>query len=186
MLPSTSGLSGSLDFKPGSFFVGKADNLRLIARSSGDIRIVKEPTSGGGIDSAAIIFHSDGTLQASARKISLSTYNTAGAAQPYVRYSGLMKLLNEMIADYTSIASELNNFCTSLNKVAASLLTSISVPGTAGGPVAGAVTAGNELTKAITPFQLKVAEIIAKETAIKELIDADTPYDIQSSTIFGE
>ncbi len=181
-LPSTSGLDGSLASKPGSFFVGKADNLRLVARSSGDIRIVKEPTSGGGIDSSAIIFHSDGTLQASGRKIFLSKYNTATVgSEPYVKYSGLMTLVESMVTDYTSIASDINDFCTSFNSAIPQIafLTTATGPVTNGGPLVAL------LTSAAGTLQGKAAAMKAKETVIKKMIGADT-NKIKSTTIFGE
>ena len=184
-LPSTAGIDEYFKAKAGSFFVGKADNLRLVARHSGDIRIVKEPTPGD-IDGAAIILHASGSLQACGSKILLSSYNTDGAdIEPYVRYSGLMKLLNEMIDDYASIASDISDFCASLNTVATALLTSASIPGTAGGPVAGAVTAGNELTKAAGTLKSKAEEI--KSTAEKKKKDIVADADnIKSDIIFGE
>lgn len=188
-LPSTSGLDGSLASKPGSFFVGKADNLRLIARSSGDIRIVKEPTSGGGIDSSAIIFHSDGTLQASARKISLSTYNTDGAAEPYVKYSGLVTLIKKMIDDYTSIASDINDFCTSLTSVATTLTSGagLSTPAAIGAPVTvvSIPAAGAQLSSAAAALQAKATLMMAQKDFYAFEIDIDF-YKIQSTTIFGE
>lgn len=188
-LPSASGLDGSLASKPGSFFVGKADNLRLVARSTGDIRIVKEPTSGGGIDSSAIIFHSDGTLQASGRKISLSKYNTDGAAEPYVKYSGLVTLIKKMIDDYTSIASDINDFCTSLTSVATTLTSGggVSTPATPGAPVtiASIPAAGGQLSSAAGNLQGKASLMMQKKEAYSKEFDADV-YKIKSTTIFGE
>ena len=182
MLPSTSGLSGSLDLKPGSFFVGKADNLRLIARSSGDIRIVKEPTSGGGIDSSAIIFHSDGTLQASARKISLSTYNTAGAKEPYVKHSGLVTLLKDLVDEYTSIASDISVFCESFSAAVKLIPSLATAPG--GGSVFNAASVSVPMDAAANTLKQSADAMTKKVIEKKESIEKNT--DIQSSTIFGE
>ena len=186
-LPSTSGLDGLLASKPGSFFVGKADNLRLVARSSGDIRIVKEPTSGGGIDSSAIIFHSDGTLQASGRKISLSKYNTDGATEPYVKYTSLVTLMKKMIDDYESIASDINDFCTQLTSAASTLAGATGLPAVVG--VAVSIPqiniAGGTLSTAAKNLQSKALAMKATAKKKKAEIDADT-YDIKSTTIFGE
>jgi len=182
-LPSTAGplLDGSSGRRAGSFFVGKADNLRLVARSSGDIRIVKEPTSGGGTDAAAVVFHLDGTLQASGNKISLSKYNSGVGTEPYVKYSGLMTLVESMVTDYTSIASDINDFCTSFNSAIPqiALLTTATGPVTNGGPLVAL------LTSAAGTLQVKAAAMKAKETVIKKMIDSDT-NKIKSTTIFGE
>lgn len=181
-LPSTAGLNEYLRSRAGSFFVGKADNLRLVARKIGDIRIVKEPTPGD-IDGAAIILHTDGALQACGNKISLSSYNTDGATEPYVRYSGLVTLIKKMIDDYTSIASDINDFCTSLNVVAGGLAGSVSVP--PGAPIVGAQTAGIELLKSVPILQAKAALMLAKKDIYALEIDIDID-NIQSTIIFGE
>lgn len=187
--PSTTGLETQLKDvlgrRAGSFFVGKADNLRLVARKSGDIRIIKEPTFGS-IDGAAIILHSSGSLQVCGKKISLTSYNSeGGATEPYVRYTELMKLISSMIDDYASIASDINDFCTSLNTVANSLAGSVSVPGTAGGPVAGNQKAGAELLKSATTLKGKATTL--KETAEKKKEDIGiNSFKIKSSIIFGE
>ena len=182
-LPSTAGIDEYFKARAGSFFVGKADNLRLVARHSGDIRIVKEPTPGD-IDGAAIILHANGSLQACGNRIQLSSYNTDGAGiEPYVRYSGLMALIKKIIDDYTSIASDINDFCTSLNVVAGGLAGSVSVP--PGAPIVGAQTAGIELLKSVPVLQAKATIMMAQKDFLGFEIDADFD-NIQSTVIFGE
>ena len=182
-IPSTDGQKITiLDVKAGSFFVGKADNLRLVAKNSGDIRIIKEPTPGSA-DGAAIILHSGGSLHAYGNNITLSSYHTDGPTEPYVRYSGLVTLIKKMIDDYTSIASDINDFCTSLNVVAGGLAVSVSVP--PGAPIVGAQTAGIELLKSVPILQAKATLMLAKKDIYALEIDADID-NIQSTVIFGE
>lgn len=186
-LPSTAGLNEYLRSRAGSFFVGKADNLRLVARKIGDIRIVKEPTPGD-IDGAAIVLHTDGALQACGNKISLSSYNTDGATEPYVKYTGLVMLMKDMIDDYASITSDINSFCTSLTAVASTLTGAVGVPAVVGVPVSipQVNIAGGQLSSASTDLQSKAVAMMAKASAKKEMIDVDAPYDIKSTVIFGE
>ena len=185
-LPSTAGIDEYFKARAGSFFVGKADNLRLVARHSGDIRIVKEPTPGD-IDGAAIILHASGSLQACGKRIQLSSYNTDGVSpgiEPYVRYSGLVTLLKELIDEYTSIASDISVFCKSFS-IAVKLMPSLTTaPG--GGLLTNAASVSVPLDVAANTLQSKADAMTGKATAKKELIDKDTPYDIQSSVIFGE
>jgi hypothetical protein len=185
-LPSTAGLDEYLRSRAGSFFVGKADNLRLVARKSGDIRVVKEPTPGD-IDGAAIILHVDGALQACGKKISLSSYNTDGATEPYVKYTSLVTLMKEMIDDYETIASDINDFCTQLTSVASTLAGAAGLPAVVGTPVSipQVNIAGGTLSTAASSLQSKALAMKATAEKKKAEIDADT-YDIKSTTIFGE
>ena len=85
----------------------KADNLRLVSRKSGSTRIVKEPTPGQ-IDGAAVILHKDGTIQIAGNRINLSSYNSDGDLEPYVRYT-------ELISFLSSVMQDLQTFCTTLS-----------------------------------------------------------------------
>lgn len=142
-LPSTAGLEESLSARAGSFLVGKADNIRLVSRKTGDIRIVKEPTPGE-IDSAAIVLHRDGTAQVSAKKISISRYNTDGATEPYVRYTELSEFL-------TSLMQDLQTFCSDITPGASAAASTVGVP--PGSPIPQVQTLAAQLTKAITTLQ---------------------------------
>jgi len=192
--PSTTGLETQLKDvlgrRAGSFFVGKADNLRLVARKSGDVRITKEPGKPKDLDGVAVILHTDGVLQASGKKISLSSYNSeGGATEPYVRYTELMSLISSMIDDYASIASDINDFCTSLTSVATTLTSGggLSTPAAPGAPVTviSIPAAGGQLSAAAATLQAKAVKI--KATTEKKKIDIDiNSFKIKSSIIFGE
>ena len=88
----------------GSFAVLKADNLRLVSRPKGLIKIVKEPDPGG-INGSAIIFHQDGTAQLNGKRINLSTYHSESDLQPYVLHDGLVTLLTQVLTELTAFAT---------------------------------------------------------------------------------
>lgn len=130
----------------GAFALIKSDNLRLIARDSGTIRIVKEP-SFGNINGAAIMMKDDGELHMSGAKVYLSKYKTNGAKQPYVRHDALKNLLLSILSDIetfsTSLIShttpgngapslEIVNAATTLKASVASKAVSLDVWGTVG------------------------------------------------------
>jgi hypothetical protein len=102
--------------EPGSFFVGKADNLRLVARSAGCIRIVKEPdTADGGdlLNGSSLTFYKNGVLQAAAKEVHLcSYYSDTGANQPYVRYYPLQKFLSAVMQDIMTFCDTLKTHTT--------------------------------------------------------------------------
>jgi hypothetical protein len=180
-LPSTIGMEEYFKARAGSFFVGKADNLRLVARHSGDIRIIKEPKPGD-IDGAAIILHASGSLQACGKRIQLSSYNTDGAGiEPYVRYSGLVTLIKKMIDDYTSIASDINDFCISFN----SAIPQIATLTTATGPVTNGAPLVALLTSAAAQLQAKATIMMAQKDFLG--FEIDTDFDnIKSDIVFAE
>jgi hypothetical protein len=133
-LPSGNGLDFSLTNDVGSFAIVKADNLRLVGRSEGSIRIVKEPTPSEN-DGAAIFLHHDGTVQISgANKILLSSYATDGATEPYVRYTELVDFLTSIMQDLQSFCQTLSTHVTpgfgapspQITAAAATLLSSVS------------------------------------------------------------
>jgi hypothetical protein len=105
--PSDESLGFPILGSSGSFAVVKADNLRLIAREAGTVRIVKEPAFGK-INGAAVLLHGDGTVQISGSRIRLASYNSeTGATQPYVRYTELVDFLS-------SVMQDLQSFCATL------------------------------------------------------------------------
>ena len=174
-------LDGILGRRAGSFFVGKADNLRLIARKSGDVRIIKEPTFGS-IDGAAVILHSSGSLQLCGKKISLTSYNSKdGATEPYVRYTELINLMKSMIDDYASIASDINDFCTSFS----SAVPQIATLTTATGQVTNGTPLVTQLTAAAGKLQGKAKALKTTAEKKKENLDSDS-FGIKSTIIFGE
>lgn len=107
VMPSDKNLGFPILSAPGSFVVSKADNLRLISRESGSIRIIKEQSSGD-INGGAVILHEDGTVQISGNRVMLSSYNSGtGATEPYVRYTELVSFLS-------SVMKDLQSFCATL------------------------------------------------------------------------
>jgi len=90
--------------KEGSFAVVKADNLRLVSRSQGIIKIIKEPDDGK-INGSALVFHEDGTAQLNGSRINLSTYHSEEALQPYVLHDGLVTLLTQVLTEITAFAT---------------------------------------------------------------------------------
>lgn len=90
--------------KEGSFAVIKADNLRLVSRSQGIVKIIKEPDDGK-INGSALVFHEDGTAQLNGSRINLSTYHSEEALQPYVLHDGLVTLLTQILTEITAFAT---------------------------------------------------------------------------------
>jgi len=90
--------------KEGSFAVIKADNLRLVSRSKGIIKIIKEPDDGK-INGSAMVFHEDGTVQLNGSRINLSTYHSEENLQPYVLHDGLVTLLTQVLTEITAFAT---------------------------------------------------------------------------------
>jgi hypothetical protein len=108
-LPNDAFFSISGDNRAGSFIVSKADQQRMIARSTGTVRIVKEQSSSE--SGAAMIMHENGIVQIAGSYIALSGFNATGgkgiANQPYIRYTELEALLAELIG-------AVQGFCTAL------------------------------------------------------------------------
>jgi hypothetical protein len=93
-------------------------------------------------------------------------------------------LLKDLIDEYTSIASDINDFCKSFS-IAVKLMPSLTTaPG--GGPLTNAASVSVPLDGAANVLQKKAEAMLLKATAKKEQIDKDTPYDIKSTVIFGE
>lgn len=145
----------------GAFALIKSDNLRLIARDSGTIRIVKEP-SFGNINGAAIMMHDDGKLHVAGDKVYLSSYVTSGATQPYVRYDELLSLLNSLLDD-------INTFC-------ATMVTHVT-------PGFGAPSP--QITAASATLQ---SSIIAKKSllSVGQVLMNGSPQNLGSVVIYGE
>ena len=140
----------------GSFIVSKADNLRLVARAPGSIKIVKE-SKPGELNGSAILMHDNGVLQISAAQaIHLSEFNTTlGAVQPYVRYYPLMSFI-------TSIMQDIETFC--------DVLKTHVTPGF-GAPSPQILIAANVLKASLS--------------SRRNLLNAGQ-LDIDSKTVFGE
>jgi hypothetical protein len=89
----------------GSFAVMKADNLRLVARSSGLIKIVKEPDTNIKTNGAAIVLHEDGIAQISGAKVLLSSYFSEENLQPYVLHDGLVDILVQILSPLITLGT---------------------------------------------------------------------------------
>lgn len=104
--PEAPGRSEPVGNEPGAFAVVKSDQLRFVVSDNGSIRIVKDPTAGKN-NGSAIMMYKDGELQLAARRLNLTSYETEGATQPYVRYQELLSFLNSLLDD-------INLFCSTL------------------------------------------------------------------------
>jgi len=170
VLPEATKRNDSPPNERGAFAVIKSDNLRLVSRNVGSIRIVKEPSEGKN-DGSAIMMYSDGQLQIAARQIILSSYNTSGATEPYLKQSAVVSFL-------TGVLTDLSTLCSEIVTAAGSLSTSTN----AGGPVAGAVAAGTTLTLAAS----KTLATLTAKIAFLKLNTADGVNPLGSTTIYGE
>jgi len=99
-------LEGSLEDKESAAIAMKSNEIRIIAREDGSIRIVKE--KGEGDAAAQIILQSDGTIHVQGKKIFIGENGGSGegpsGTEPYVKYSELQAYLND-------IHGALNAFC---------------------------------------------------------------------------
>ena len=99
-------LEGSLEDKEAAAIALKTNEIRLIAREDGSIRIVKE--KGEGDATAQIVLNSDGTIHIQGKKIFIGENGGSGegpgGTEPYVKYSELQDYLND-------IHGALNSFC---------------------------------------------------------------------------
>ena len=165
-LPSAAGRSVPTTNEAGSFSILKSDNLRIISRKAGSIRVIKEPTLGKA-DGAGLIMHPDGEMRLAANKFVIASYNSSGATEPYVKYTVLVDFLD-------SVMTDINTFCTSLTTAAGSLAASAN----AGGPVPGAQAAGATIGAAAASLQ---AAVIAKSVQLKT-----AALGLGSTVIYGE
>lgn len=157
----------------GAFAVVKSDNLRLVSRDIGSIRVIKEPTDGK-INGSAIMMYNDGELQLAGRRITLSMFDTSGATEPYIKQSALVGFLNSLLTD-------LSTLCAQIIAAGGSLATSANV----GGPVPGAQAAGGTLTAAATATQAKLS-IYMGLLATNQVLVGGQPTPIGSTVIYGE
>jgi hypothetical protein len=99
-------LEGSLEDKEAAAIAMKSNEIRIIAREDGSVRIVKE--KGDGDATAQIILSSDGTIHIQGKKIFVGENGGSGegpsGTEPYVKYSELQNYLND-------IHGALNAFC---------------------------------------------------------------------------
>ena len=102
-------LEGSAENKENAAIALKSNEIRIVAREDGSIRIIKE--KGESSDTAQIILNSDGTIHIQGTKIFIGENGGNGegpsGTEPYVKYSELQSYLND-------IHSALNSFCGTL------------------------------------------------------------------------
>jgi len=160
------------DAKVGSFFVAKADNLRLISRNS--IKMVKEPTTD---DGAAIIMDENGSIQIASPKIVLTRYAIETGAtlnlQPYIKLDKLTSFLNRVIDEHQALINTVNSLSSALSTfgaAAAALVPPAAALGT---------SAGLEIAK--------LAEGLTISGQLKsELSDKLRTSTLASTVIYGE
>lgn len=160
-------------YEEGAFAIVKSDNLRLVSRDVGSIRIIKEPTAGK-INGSAIMMYNDGELQVAGRRITLSMFDTSGATEPYIKQSALVGFLNSLMTD-------LSTLCAQIIAAGGSLATSANT----GGPVPGAQAAGATLASAATATQAKLAAYMVL-LATNQVLVSGQPTPIGSTVIYGE
>lgn len=154
----------------GAFAVVKSDNLRLVSRDVGTIRIVKEP-SFGSINGSAIMMHDDGRLHAAGSKIYLTRYMTNGAVEPYIKQSALIGFLNSLLSDLSTLCNQINSAGSTLSTAGGSLSTAggalaifpPTAPAAAPTTTAGinASAAGSTLTSAAATALASISEKVA-------------------------
>ena len=160
------------DAKVGSFFLAKADNLRLISRNS--IKIVKEPKTD---DGAAIIMDENGSIQIASPKIVLTRYAIEPLAslnlQPYIKLDKLTSFLNRVIDEHKALVNTVNSLSSALSTF---------------GPAAAAIvppaaalgaSAGLEITNL-------AQRLVASEQLKIELSDELRTSTLASTVIYGE
>lgn len=160
------------DMKVGSFFVAKADNLRLVSRKS--IKILKEPTAD---DGAAIIMDENGSVQIASPKIFLTPYvSQEGSSfnlQPYIRLDKLSSFLNRMIDEHQSLVNTVSTLSSALSTFGAAATT--FVPPAAALGTSAATEIANLTQRSATSIQFK-----------GELSDGLNVNTLASTVIYGE
>lgn len=158
-IPAPSGLKTSIDnVSDKSFVVAKADELRLISRKEGSIRIVKEGTAGS--DLAGVFILPDGIVQIDGSMLFLGRGGGGsgpGGSEPYIKFSVYKSQL-------TSIINELNNLLTTFST---GFAVPVAIPGT---PHPG-----------LTSLIPTITSTIANLTQIEAKLD-----EAKSERIFGE
>jgi len=99
-------LEGSLESKEAASIAMKSNEIRVIAREDGSIRIIKEKGDSG--NTAQIILNSDGQINIQGTKIYIGENGGSGqgssGTEPYIKYSELEKYLN-------NVHDALESFC---------------------------------------------------------------------------
>ena len=95
-------IEGSIDDKESPSVALKSNEIRIIAREDGSIRIIKEKGESG--NAAQIILNADGVIHIQGAKIYIGEND---GSEPYVKYSQLKDYLND-------IHAALNGFCQQL------------------------------------------------------------------------
>ena len=157
------------DAKVGSFFVTKADNLRLISRNS--IKIVKEPTTD---DGAAIIMDENGSIQIASPKVVLTPYavqtGTTLNPQPYIRLDKLTSFLNRVIDEHQSLVSTVSSLSSALSTFGAAAAALVP-PSAALGASAGLEIANlTQRLAASTQFKAELSDSLRTSTLASTFI----------------
>lgn len=178
----------------GAFAVVKSDNLRLVSRDTGSIRIIKEATDGK-TNGSAIMMYNDGEVHVAGQRITLATYETSGATEPYIRQSALISFLNSLLNDLSTLCGQINSAGATLSTAGGAFTTAggalaafpPTIPAGAATTTAGTATssAGATLTAAastaLTSISTKVSLL-----ATNQVIVNGQPAPLGSTVIYGE
>lgn len=160
------------DAKSGSFFLAKANNLRLISRNS--VKIVKEPATD---DGAAIIMDENGSIQIASPKIVLTPYavqsGTSLNPQPYIRLDKLTSFLNRLIDEHQALVNTVNSLSLALSTFGGAA--AVLVPPSAALGASAGLEIANLTQRLATSTQFKV-----------ELSDSLRVITLASTVIYGE
>lgn len=156
------------------YFIAKSDHIRLVARKSGTqnikgtILFIKEGSAD--TDLSYFFINEEGKVQIEGNKIYLG--KATQETEPYIKYSVYEKHLNELKAQISNLADQINVMATAYDSAFKS---SIAVPFS---PIASLVAVG--VTPAGAP------QTTAKTTQIKAKINSIEPSEAKSNKIFGE
>lgn len=166
-IPVLNGGTKPIEVRTGPAGVLKSNNIRLIAREDGTIRIIKEGVQDdeGGKGRAVIMIEPDGTIMVDGPHIILGSgikkdngkgtqvYVGRDAQEPLVLGNVLKTLLNA----YTSaMQKEIDKFVASLNTLASTVSAPPGVLGNFGIPLPGMVAIGTTLSSAGPALQAGV------------------------------
>lgn len=167
-----------------SYVIGKADHIRLIARTEnipnppggkvdGTILLIKEGAEDNGL--AYFYIDKDGRIQIDAKKVYLGQAVTGDPNgdnhnEPYIKWSVYNQHINELKAQITEISNHLKSLVTAYQ---AAFATSFAIPMV---PIASLNAVGTTT----------VATTEAVTTAIRAKLDTIRPEDAKSTKIFGE
>lgn len=157
-----------------SYFLTKADHLRLIARKSNDLNIngsillLKEGTRDE--DLSFVYMNKEGKIQIEGNKLYLG--KSIQENEPYIKWSIYDKHISELKTQINALADQVNKMAVAYD---AAFKTSIAVPFS---PISSLVAIGTTNASATAT--------VASTTEIKTKINAINTTEAKSNKIFGE